>query len=111
MANAPGRRYRLHNGQQGGPPIPRGGVLIQPKPEPEPPITFDGRQFAKPTTILVMQFFDLAKRARAGDETAKEVLTAFGAGLVDVDGKKYWPMNDDEPKPDEKPPTEPETLP
>ena len=60
-------------------------------------LSFDGKQFDKgnvadPLVLAASSFWlYLAAKARTGDGQAAELLTAFGAKIVDSDGNSYWP--------------------
>lgn len=63
---------------------------------PKPSLRFDGRNFGVVTgesLIPMMSILYLAKKARQGDEVAKETLNAFSVFLHDETGQAYWPMS------------------
>ena len=90
-----GPHYRNHDGNG----VPRGphnlGVpLIRPQTQPNPNdvIEFDGLKFPRPIFLQAIGLFEIAYRARRGDEAATATLTASGIWIKAVDGSVYWPL-------------------
>ncbi len=100
----PGGRYANLNGVGAGLGAAVGAQLMgQQPPRPQQVailINFDGHEFPVPAMqmgervqvdLSLAPIYEMAYRARRGDEAAAATLSAFGIGLVSKDRVQYWP--------------------
>lgn len=61
----------------------------------QPTVEFDGRQFHQFSFTSYPWAYEMAYRARRGDEGAAGVLDAMNLRLYSWDEQPYWPMEED----------------